>query len=224
MDEIEDIGSNRSTAATIGEVISRRAALLGGLAALMAPMAAAAAVPRRGGPSSLTFPELSHQMAQEDAVAPGHAMRVLIRWGDPVLPGAPAFDASNVTAAAQAMQFGYNNDFLALLPIEPGAPLGDRALLWVNHEYTNTNLMFPASAPAGRRAPASRRPGRGGDDGPWRLHRGAGARRRRLAPGPARPPEPPHHRRDADGAARPAAGHPRLRTERDPPARACWGC
>ncbi|HZH46973.1 MAG TPA: PhoX family phosphatase, partial [Roseococcus sp.] len=216
-DEIEDIGSNRSTAATIGEVISRRAALLGGLAALMAPMAAAAAVPRRGGPSSLTFPELSHQMAQEDAVAPGHAMRVLIRWGDPVLPGAPAFDASNVTAAAQAMQFGYNNDFLALLPIEPGAPLGDRALLWVNHEYTNTNLMFPGLG-TGRQARARvtaaqaevEMMAHGGsvvelarDGAGWRVAPPGRLNRRITA-------ETPMELRG------PAAGHPRLRTSTDP--------
>jgi secreted PhoX family phosphatase len=42
--------------------------------------------------------------------------------------------------AAQAGQFGYNCDYVAVLPV-PGARR--RALLVVNHEYTNEELMFP---------------------------------------------------------------------------------
>lgn len=37
------------------------------------------------------------------------------RLGRPVLPGAPEFDYNNQTAAAQAAQFGYNNDYTALI-------------------------------------------------------------------------------------------------------------
>ena len=58
--------------------------------------------------------------------------------GDPVLEDAPAFDIAAQTAEAQAAQFGYNNDFVGFLPL--GAR---RALLVVNHEYTNEELMFP---------------------------------------------------------------------------------
>ncbi len=41
----------------------------------------------------------------EDAVVipEGHEQAVVIRWGDPVVEGAPAFDFDNQTAAAQAM-------------------------------------------------------------------------------------------------------------------------
>ncbi|MFN8074542.1 MAG: PhoX family phosphatase [Kineosporiaceae bacterium] len=70
----------------------------------------------------------------------GYDHAVVIRWGDPVVPGAPAFDVTKQSARAQSLQFGYNNDFVALLPI-PGQP--GRGLLVVNHEYTNENLMFP---------------------------------------------------------------------------------
>ena len=64
---------------------------------------------------------------------------MLIRWGDPVLPGAPPFDPLKQTAAAQELQFGYNNDYLGFIPLS--GP--DHGLLVVNHEYTNEELMFP---------------------------------------------------------------------------------
>lgn len=72
-------------------------------------------------------------------VADGYAQNVVIKWGEPILRGAPAFDPDNQTAAAQAGQFGYNCDFLALLPL-PGER--GKQLLVANHEYTDEVLMF----------------------------------------------------------------------------------
>ncbi|MFI6034095.1 PhoX family protein [Streptomyces sp. NPDC051315] len=72
-------------------------------------------------------------------VPDGYTQNVVIRWGEPILRGAPAFDPENQTPAAQAGQFGYNNDFLALLPL-PGER--NRQLLVANHEYTDEVLMF----------------------------------------------------------------------------------
>jgi len=71
----------------------------------------------------------------------GYDQRVVIRWGDAVEFGAPKFDFRKQTAAAQAKQFGYNNDFVGLIPQDP---LGIRNLLVVNHEYTTEVHMFPA--------------------------------------------------------------------------------
>ncbi|HEX6329344.1 MAG TPA: PhoX family phosphatase [Jiangellaceae bacterium] len=68
----------------------------------------------------------------------GYEWGVVIRWGDPVERHAPAFDFENQSATAQATQFGYNCDFVAVLPL----PGNDRALLVVNHEYTDEELMF----------------------------------------------------------------------------------
>ena len=67
----------------------------------------------------------------------------MIRWGDPVLPGAPAFDPTKQTAAGQKLQFGYNNDYLGYLPMPGAANPSHHGLLVVNLEYTNEELMFP---------------------------------------------------------------------------------
>ena len=93
----------------------------------------AAAAPRGG----LTFQPVPPSTVDDVLVPDGYTSAVVIGWGDEVVPGAPRFDIDRQTAAAQAMQFGYNNDFVAVLPLA-----GRRALLVVNHEYTNEELMF----------------------------------------------------------------------------------
>ena len=137
-----------TTEPTIGDLIERRlsrrdalrglagasaTAVLGG--ALASPAAAE-------GPSSLTFKELTHSLDGTQHVAEGYDMQVLIRWGDPVTAGAPAFDPLKQAAAAQEKQFGYNNDYLGLHPLPAGSTSGDRFLLVANHEYVNPDLMF----------------------------------------------------------------------------------
>ena len=57
---------------------------------------------------------------------------------------APAFDVGNQTAAAQEKQFGYNNDFVAYMPLPRGSANSTNGLLCVNHEYTTRHLMWPA--------------------------------------------------------------------------------
>ena len=95
------------------------------------------------GASTLTFTELQKVYDQNDHVAPGYERQVLIRWGDPLVKGAPDFDPAHQTAASQAMQFGYNNDFSAFLPLPYGSGSSDHGLLAVNHEYVNPQIMFP---------------------------------------------------------------------------------
>jgi secreted PhoX family phosphatase len=70
----------------------------------------------------------------------------VIRWGDPIFNGAPDLDMNNQTAAAQEQQFGYNNDYSAI--IEVPDTKSRRAVLFANHEYTNEGIMFPATMPA----------------------------------------------------------------------------
>ena len=73
-------------------------------------------------------------------LASGYDWDVIIRWGDPILAGAPLFDAHHQTPQAQAGQFGYNCDYLDIIETNRQ---GTRALLVANHEYTNEEIMFP---------------------------------------------------------------------------------
>jgi secreted PhoX family phosphatase len=133
----------------MGDVIAarfqRRDLLKGALAttaitATLGPLALAGSRQALAGTPSFSFTEIEAGVDENHHVAPGYKAQVLIRWGDPVLPGAPAFDPMAQTAEAQARQFGYNNDFLGYIPIEGSSEHG---LLVVNHEYTNEELMFP---------------------------------------------------------------------------------
>ena len=78
---------------------------------------------------------------KDDAVVipDGYEQAVVIRWGDPLFADVPAFDFDNQTPQAQERQFGFNNDFAALLPVE-GQP--NAFLLVCNHEYTTEPFMF----------------------------------------------------------------------------------
>ncbi|MGG7100001.1 PhoX family protein [Rhodococcus sp. 24CO] len=90
-------------------------------------------------PAGTNFTAVAPNKADAITVPEGYEQSVVIRWGDAVLAGAPAFDFENQTAAAQALQFGFNNDFAGLLPVE-GQP--NTYLLVVNHEYSTEPAMF----------------------------------------------------------------------------------
>lgn len=226
--EIEDIGSNPAPSRPIGTLIaerlSRREALLAGAGLAAAAAAPSAALAQdtgntpNGGPSTLSFPELRHQLAQRDAVAEGHEIQVVIRWGDPILPDAPDFDPLAQTAERQARQFGYNCDYLDFFPLPKGSRSTDHGLLVVNHEYASTSLMFPGLG-AGRQARlkvseeqariemmahgGSVVEVRRGADGRWRYVKDSRFNRRITLATPMR-------------ISGPAAGHERMRTSADP--------
>ncbi|MEU3058775.1 PhoX family phosphatase [Streptomyces subrutilus] len=94
----------------------------------------------------LRFTPVAPNTDDKVTVPAGHDQNVVIRWGDPIVKGAPAFNSAKQTAAAQAGQFGYNNDFLSLLPL--GGHYERQQLLVANHEYTDENLMFKGYDPA----------------------------------------------------------------------------
>ncbi|MFO1046300.1 MAG: DUF839 domain-containing protein, partial [Geminicoccaceae bacterium] len=148
----EDVGSNLSGEPTIGELIGRRLGRRDALRGLLGASAAAAiggyasvgddAMAQPAGPSSLTFEEVPHGLDKTQHVPAGYEAQVLIRWGDPVVGDAPAFEPGKLTAAAQEKQFGYNCDFIGLHALPAGSTAGDRFLMVVNHEYTDPGLMF----------------------------------------------------------------------------------
>lgn len=144
----EDIGVNPSANTPIGEIIEARLGrrdVLRGLGAVAAGAALGwpgdSAAQTRGG-SSLGFTEVAHGIDAQHHVAPGYKAQVLVRWGDPIMTGAPGYDPKTLSVAAQEKQFGYNNDFIAYMPLPLGSRSSEHGLLCVNHEYTNTELMF----------------------------------------------------------------------------------
>lgn len=104
-----------------------------------APTTSSAATPAEP-PAGMNFASVAPNSEDAVVVADGYDQGVVISWGDPVLPGAPAFDVANQTGAAQRGQFGFNNDFAGLLPVE-GQP--GHFLLVTNFEYATPQFMFP---------------------------------------------------------------------------------
>ncbi|CCA56835.1 putative phosphatase [Streptomyces venezuelae ATCC 10712] len=154
--EVPNTSDNEYVGDVIAGALSRRSALRaaavvtvasaagGALALSAAPEAVAARPEKHGhgkadGARGLRFTPVAPNTADQVTVPSGYSQNVVIRWGEPILRGAPAFDSEKQTAKAQAGQFGYNNDFLSLLPLrgEHG-----RQVLVANHEYTDEVLMF----------------------------------------------------------------------------------
>jgi hypothetical protein len=208
-----------------GAAVGSGALVLGGAAggvvsapaAAAGPEAPAAAAGAGGSLAAASFRPVRPNKRDAVVVADGFTSSVVIRWGDPVVPGAPAFDVTQQSAAAARKQFGYNCDYVGVLPLR-----GDRALLVVNHEYTDEELMFPADTytDAEIKAIAMSNHGmsvveikRGSTPGSWKRVTSLGTTK--------------HNRRlHIDSEFRmvgPAAGDPRLRTTADPTGRSARG-
>ncbi len=99
-------------------------------------------------PPSVGFPGIGFEsvpasvapVADRVVVPAGYTARAFAAWGDPIMPGGPAFagDASQ-DAAAQLMQFGQHNDGMHFFPLGGAS---DRGLLCVNHEYTHEEIHY----------------------------------------------------------------------------------
>lgn len=157
----EDSHSSKNFGEVLEQRFERRA-LLGGLmksipatallataapaaAAEAAPEAAAAASPAPQAKRETRLQFQAIKASTQDAIqaSPGYKTALLLKWGDPLFNDSPAFDPMAQTAAAQAKQFGYNNDWMGYFPLPAHDVTNPRhGLLAVNHEYTNPELMF----------------------------------------------------------------------------------
>jgi len=122
----------------IGEALTRRDVLKAGLASLFV-------IAGRGlaAGSGLGFTPIAPSTEDRVILPPGYDHDVVLRWGDPLGPGVRRFDPASWSARDQAAAFGYNCDFVAHLNLPWGSGDPQRGLLFVNHEYTNPELMFP---------------------------------------------------------------------------------
>ncbi|MEL6335436.1 MAG: alkaline phosphatase PhoX, partial [Pseudomonadota bacterium] len=96
----DDIPTNPNLQETIGDVINRRYGrrdvLRGALAvsattALFGATAITAARQAQAATASFAFDEIAGGVDETHHVAPGYNAQVLLRWGDPIKAGAPAF-------------------------------------------------------------------------------------------------------------------------------------
>jgi secreted PhoX family phosphatase len=211
--------------------LDRRDLLRGALgvaatATTVSPLALVAARAFGADNARVGFAEIAAGVDTRHHVADGYDADVLIRWGDPVFADAPAFDPTTQSAAAQRLQFGYNNDFLGYLPMPGAANASRHGLLVVNHEYTNEELMFPRLGRQDKEAAFAgmtrdlvdiEMAAHGGaiieirrENGKWRVVGGSKYARRIDAESPMQ-------------IAGPAAGHPRMQTKADPTGRSVRG-
>ncbi len=144
-----------------GGTLTAGALLVGGVVQSGGLAAAATSAPRRpGAPTAAgtlgaaTFAPVEPNKLEAD-LHDGQGLRpqdVVIRWGDPVEKGAPDFDAFAQTVDSARQQFGYNCDYVGLLP------LNERRgrVLVVNHEYTRREPHVPHRRLLRRRHQADR--------------------------------------------------------------------
>ena len=113
--------------------VAATAALLGQSGAARAAISAA----------PMGFTAVPASLRDAVVVPPEYEYRVLYRWGDPtgIAGNMPEFrpDASN-TADEQAAQAGMHHDGMHFFPLGTD---GRRALLVLNHEYTDEQLLHP---------------------------------------------------------------------------------
>lgn len=239
-EEAENAGSNPSGNPSIGDVIAaryhRRDILKGALgvaaiAATVSPLALAASQKAHAAVAGFKFKEVAAGVDERHHVAEGYDADILIRWGDAVLPGAPAFDPAQQSAAAQKQQFGYNNDYIGYLPMPGAANPSAHGLLVVNHEYTNEELMFSGVGEQETKEAAFAKMTKELVDIEKAAHGGAVIEiRRDNSPGLGKwsvVPNSKYARRiDADTVMEitgPAAGNDRLKTNADPTGRRVLG-
>ena len=128
---------------TFASVLTRREMLIGAATALVlvAPIGLRRP-PEAAAQSTAGFASVAASNEDKVIMPGGYRHSVLLRWGDPIFPSGPEFEPTAQTATKQALQFGYDNDFIGFLPLPMGSGSSSRGLLGVNHENAR-ELMWP---------------------------------------------------------------------------------
>lgn len=219
-EEQDGMAVNPSTEPSIGEVISRRT-MLKGMAATSAFGLFGCATTSNNtsdGSAPLTFTEIGRTTDEKAHVAPGYNVQVLLRDGDPIRRGAPAWRPGQQTGSEQELQFGTDADFISYMPLPLGSKNSTRGLLGVNHENCRQALVFPGNPKQLTRQQCEVQMAAVGftiveiakKGNAWRLVDDSRYNRRLHTGTPMR-------------ISGPAAGHPRMRTSADPAGTRSYG-
>lgn len=93
--------------------------------------------------SEFDFEPLTHGVDENIHVPKGYSTDILISWGESFVDDT-VFDPLTQTAELQEKRFGFNNDYIGLVPLPMGADGNfTKGLLCVNHEYAIEKMMFP---------------------------------------------------------------------------------
>ena len=222
--------AKRRTLENIIEIRTTRRQAMQGILAAGGAMTAFWCLPAEADSTASTdsehtgFASLPHVVAEEAGdeastigVADGFETQVLLAWGDPLFADVEPMDFHNPSAEDQKKQFGYNNDFVAFMPLPRGSDNSRHGLLCVNNEYTIPELMFAGITDSNKLEALSEnqilleKAAHGhsiaeimqDDDGHWRVIK-EGHFNRRITLG------------TEVRISGPAAGHDRLKTPEDP--------
>jgi len=136
--------SNRPFESILRAEMGRRAALRGGALGAATFVAAGAATVATGKAAAADghaivgdFTAIPTDSTDSITVPAGYTAQPMLPWGDPIVPGGPAYkdDASN-TAAEQAEQLGMGHDGMYYFPLGANKDSSKSGLLAINHEYT----------------------------------------------------------------------------------------
>jgi len=98
-----------------GQRLPRRCGCLADIPGWLHSSGTSSTVPSEG----LEFDPIAPVPEKVDAITVpyGYRWTPILRWGDPLFADSPDFAPGSPNAAAQALQFGYNNDLLAIMDI-----------------------------------------------------------------------------------------------------------
>ena len=120
-----ELPENETFGDVLGRNMARRAFLLGAAASVPVLMAGVTVLPSATEAAvndGLNFKPISPSTVDQVVVPVDYFHEVILKWGDPLFAGAPAFNSNKQTAAAQKQQFGYNCDFVGYFPLQRRQP------------------------------------------------------------------------------------------------------